>query len=310
MTKANDIIKPPKTPKKYTCNACHLITRNKKDYNKHLITAKHMNSLEGYDKIPKIVIFSCECGNIYKHNSGLWRHKKLCKLNDVKVDASNNDVKVDASNDINILSNIVIELVKNNTELQKQTNEIQKQNQELQKQMIEVCKNNNNNNNVINSHNKTFNLQLFLNEECKDAMNMSEFIKSIELQLTDLENFAEVDYIEGMSKLIITQLKNTDLYKRPVHCSDGKRETLYIKEENKWEKEGPENKKMIGAVRAVDQKNIDLLFQWKDKYPTCLNTDSQYNDHYIKLLRSVVGGSEENVNKVIKKVSKEVIIDK
>jgi len=137
-----------------------------------------------------------------------------------------------------------------------------------------------------------------------------EHDKSIELQLVDLENFAEVDYAEGMSKLIIKQLRNTDLYKRPVHCSDAKRETLYIKEENKWEKEGPENKKMIGAVRAVDKKNIDLLFKWKDAHPTCLNTDSQYNDQYIKLLHSVVSGSEENVNKVIKKLSKEVVIGK
>jgi len=283
----------PKTVNIFICELCDFKGSKKSNLDTHFFTAKHKNKLELNElnnKNASFLEYTCRyCKKKYKARNSLWYHEQKC-VDQVTTlpDSSNNEIKV--------LTTLVLELVKSNND--------------LQKQMMEVCKNNSNNNNVINSHNKTFNLQLFLNEECKDAMNMSEFIKSIDLQLIDLEKFAELDYTEGMSNLIINQLKNTDMNKRPVHCSDGKRETLYIKEENKWEKEGPENKKMIGAVRAVDKKNIDLLFKWKDQYPTCLNTDSQYNDQYIKLLRSVISGSEENVNKVIKKVSKEVVIDK
>jgi hypothetical protein len=180
--------------------------------------------------------------------------------------------------------------------------------------MIEICKNNKNTvintNSNNNSNNKTFNLHFFLNEECKDAMNMSEFINTIQLKLSDLENIGKLGYIEGMSNIIIKQLNNTELNKRPVHCSDAKRETLYVKDEDKWEKEGPENKKMIKAVRGVDKKNYQMLNAWKTTYPKCLDSKSKQNDEYMILMSKVMDGDAENVNKVIKKVAKEVIIDK
>jgi hypothetical protein len=167
-----------------------------------------------------------------------------------------------------------------------------------------------NSHNTTNNNNKTFNLQFFLNEECKDAMNMSEFINSIELKLSDLENIGKLGYVEGMSNIIIKQLNDTDMYKRPVHCSDAKRETLYIKEENKWEKEGPENNKMIKAVHGVDRKNYQMLNTWKDAHPKYLDGQSKQCDEYMKLMSKVMDGAKENINKVIKKVAKEVLIDK
>ena len=298
------MIFPKVIPNKFTCEFCVYNTSNKKDYHKHLFTLKHINTINTikYNKLsPDDKEYRCDCGKKYKHNASLFNHKKKCS------DKSHDKCILDASsNEIKILSNLVLEVIKNN-------NELQKQNQDLQQKMFELCKNNKpiiNNNTNTNSNNKTFNLQFFLNEECKDAMNMSEFINSIQLKLSDLENMEKLGYIEGMSNIIIKQLNDTDMNKRPVHCSDAKRETLYIKEENKWEKEGPENKKMIGAVRGVDKKNYMMLNLWKDTYPKCMNSESNQCDAYMKLVGIVMSGDTENINKVIKKVSKEVVIDK
>ena len=195
--------------------------------------------------------------------------------------------------------------------------ELVKNNNDQQKQIVDVCQkiqpgtiNNTNSNNINTTHNKTFNLQFFLNEECKDAMNMSEFINSIELKLSDIENIGKVGYVEGMSNIIIKKLNNTDMYKRPVHCSDAKRETLYVKEENKWEKEGPENSKMLKAVYGMNKKNYVMLNVWKEAHPTCLDGQTKQCDQYMQIMCKVMDGNKENINKVIKKVAKEVVINK
>ena len=300
---------------RFICKLCDYLTSNKKDFSKHLSTRKHksnMNGIECNPINPPNIIFRCiKCEKQYKSRVGLWRHNKIC------LSYTNNNV-------IQLLINENKELINENKEFKNENKEIKniiielvKSNNELQKQMIDVCQKIQPINNTIihsnsnnNSNNKTFNLQLFLNEECKDALNMSEFINSIELKLSDLENMGKLGYIEGMSNIIIKQLNDTDMYKRPVHCSDAKRETLYIKEENKWEKENSENKKMIGAVRGVDKKNYMMLNKWKDEHPKCMNSESNQCDAYMKLVGIVMSGDTEHINKVIKKVSKEVIIDK
>ena len=193
--------------------------------------------------------------------------------------------------------------------------ELVKSNNDLQKQMVDVCQkiqpgNTTINNTNTNSHNKTFNLQLFLNEECKDAMNMSEFINSIELKISDLVNIGKLGYVEGVSNIIIKQLNDTDMYKRPVHCSDAKRETLYVKEENKWEKETQETNQMLTAVRGVNKKNYQMLHNWKETHPKCTDSKSTQCDDYMKIMSKVMDGDVENMNKVIKKVAKQVLIDK
>jgi hypothetical protein len=141
-------------------------------------------------------------------------------------------------------------------------------------------------------------------------MNMSEFINSIQLKISDLENIGKLGYVEGMSNIIIKQLNDTDMYKRPVHCSDAKRETLYVKEENKWEKETQETKQMITAVRGVNKKNFQLLTTWKETHPKCMDSKSNQSDEYMKVVSKVMDGDEENINKVIKKVAKQVLIEK
>ena len=315
---------------KFNCEPCHYLTSNKKDYNKHMATRKHQCSINSNNCNPinpQNEILTClNCEKIYKSRVGLWRHKKICvKSENITIGASISGASIsgasisDAShNTIQLLINENKELINENKEFKNENKEIKnmilelvKSNNELQKQMIEVCqKIQPGNNNTINSHNKTFNLQLFLNEECKDAMNMSEFINSIELKISDLENMGKLGYVEGMSNIIIKQLNDTDMYKRPVHCSDAKRETLYIKEENKWEKDTQETKQMLRAVRGVDKKNYKLLTTWKDTHPKCMDSKSHQSDDYMKVVSKVMDGDEENINKVIKKVAKQVVIDK
>jgi hypothetical protein len=321
-----------KLPCKFMCEVCDYSTSKKSSYDKHLLTVKHinrikMNNLE-QEKEQKDYFICNTCNKIYKARNSLWYHERKCKPTGEEVHQINqNDSSIsgasisDAShNTIQLLINENKELINENKEFKNENKEIKnmilelvKSNNELQKQMIEVCqKIQPGNNNTINSNNnnKTFNLQLFLNEECKDAMNMSEFINSIELKISDLENMGKLGYVEGMSNIIIKQLNDTDMYKRPVHCSDAKRETLYIKEENKWEKDTQETKQMLRAVRGVDKKNYKLLTTWKDTHPKCMDSKSHQSDDYMKVVSKVMDGDEENINKVIKKVAKQVVIDK
>ena len=124
------------------------------------------------------------------------------------------------------------------------------------------------------------------------------------MKLSDLENIGNQGYIEGVTNIIINHLNNTEMYKRPVHCSDAKRETLYVKEENKWEKEGPDNKKMKRAVQGVEKKNFLMLNQWKEKYPKCMDSESTQSDAYMKMISKLMNGNEDNINKVIKKIKR------
>ena len=170
--------------------------------------------------------------------------------------------------------------------------------------------NSNNYNGTTNSHNNTFNLQLFLNEQCKDAMNMSDFASSITLNVSDLDNFGKVGYVEGMSKLFIDTLRETDVCKRPIHCSDARRETLYVKDDDKWEREGPENTTITNAVRVVEHKNIVLVNEWAKQNPRCEDSRTAENAQYISMSRAVLDGDDRNIAKVIKRVAKAVVIEK
>jgi len=299
---------PTENKKIFNCDCCHYVCGKNSEYIRHLLTKKHIGNASGNNKITTI---KCKfCNKIYKSKKGLWGHNKLCSkgttIEENKViqdehisDASNNVIQL-LINENKDFKNMIIELVKSNTE--------------LQKQMIDVCQKiqPGNNNTVINtnSHNKTFNLQLFLNEECKDAMNMSDFINSIEIKISDLVNIGKLGYVEGVSNIIIKQLNDTDLNKRPVHCSDAKRETLYVKEENKWEKETQDTKQMLTAVRGVNKKNYQMLHNWKEKDPKCMDSKSKQCDEYMKIMTKVMDGDIENINKVIKKLAKEVVIEK
>lgn len=310
---SNDMMtkKVAKVAKDYECKSCDYSTCKKNNFNKHLQTSKHLSNTSSYTKYKPKDYICKTCNKIYKSRHGLWNHKKKCMFKDKNI------IVDQSSNEINTMTGLMIEIVKSNNEIQKQNSDLQKQNIDLQKQVLEICQKmqqptiTTNSNNTNNSHNKTFNLHFFLNEECKDAMNMSEFIESIKLKISDLENIGKVGYIEGMSNIIIEKLNDTDINKRPVHCSDLKRETIYIKEENKWEKDTEDAKKMVKAVREVNRKNYNLLANWKDTHPSCTDSSSKQSEEYTILVGEVVMDNDEtNVKKVIKKVAKQIVIDK
>ncbi len=290
----------------YSCEKCDFNTSNKNDYNRHIKTKKHIsNGLPSFsmEKTQKNS-YTCDCGKTYKDNSGLWRHKKNCKI-DATADTEENIIL--GTTEISE-KDLIMLIVKQNTELIKENNE-------FKNMMMEVIKNgtHNNNNNTNNSHNKAFNLQFFLNETCKDAMNITDFVESIKLQLSDLENVAEVGYVEGISNIIVKNLKKLDVTQRPVHCTDKKRETMYVKDEDTWEKD-EENKQMHKVVKKVTDKNARLILKYKEAHPDCMTYHSRFNDKYNKIIVESMGGSGNNMfekeEKIIAKVSKEVTVDK
>jgi len=292
--------------KNFKCDICYYTCSFKRDWNRHILSSKHQNWANGNNlelKMPKNdhlqkSYHSCNCGKKYNTQSGLWKHQKKCDGN-MKFDLTNND---------NVTS-MLFEVIKSN--------------QELQKQMFEVCKsvqstniNTINQNNIqhTNSHNKTFNLQFFLNETCKDAMNISEFIDNIKLQLSDLENIGKLGYVEGISNIIIKNLRELDVEKRPVHCSDTKREIMYVKDDDKWEKEQEDKHKIKEVISSVVSKNLQLLPEFQKKYPQCMNSESKKSDEYNQIIMETMGGGigcgEKNKEKIIRKIAKEVTIDK
>ena len=303
----------PKNPI-FLCEKCHYTTSNKKDFNKHEITRKHTTqSGEDINDIKKISKKShddyiCDCGNKYKFYSGLWRHQKKCSL---KVNINNstftntNNYKKDTLDNID-KDNIILTLLQ--------------QNKQLQEQILEFCKkerihnSHNNNNNNTNSNNK-FNLQFFLNETCKDAMNIMDFANSLKLKISDLENVGNIGYIEGISHIIVKNLKELDVSKRPLHCSDIKREILYVKDKDEWCKENEDKDKLREAIKHIAHKNIQMIPEWKKENPDYKLDDGVINDKYLKIVMQSMGGSnkQEDVtyeNKIISKIAKNVIIDK
>jgi len=218
--------------------------------------------------------------------------------------------------DNQLCKKLMIELMKSNRQLQSQMLEMMKSSQSQiinsTPSTVGVASNGDHNTiNNINSHNPTFNMNLFLNEKCKDAMNMKDFVNSIQLNLADLENVGRLGYVEGMSNIFIDNLQKTDVYKRPVHCSDVKRETLYVKDDNHWERDGPIHRKMVNAVLAVEQKNVALVSEWAKEHPTCMNSNTKDNEKYFKLSKVATDGEKNgNIAKVIRNVAKNVSIDK
>jgi hypothetical protein len=268
-----------------------------------LNTHKHINATNAnLNNALKINEKICSiCNHNFKHASSLSRHKKKCNNNENKIINSPDDVKM--------LTSLIMELVKSNTDLQKQT-------LEMQQQMLDVCKNSNtiiNNTNNNHSNNKTFNMQVFLNEKCKDAMNLTDFVNSMTLDFSDLEELGELGYVEGISRQMVRKLNEMDIYKRPIHCSDLKRETVYVRDNNVWEKETELYQKLRMAIKYITKKNGDLMIPWRNAHPQCMNLQHPLNDKYLGIMNQAMGGKgefAESESKIIKKISKCVMIDK
>jgi hypothetical protein len=302
------IAKSPKNRHIFECKICDYYTSNKFDYEKHLQTMKHKNSylsmvssdfsIHLSPKSPKKMYTCVNCNKKYKDNSGLWRHKKICTFENINENS-------------NMIENNNITEIPDLKDFMKY---LMKENSDMKNMMIEVIKNGTHNTTNLNSHNKTFNLQLFLNETCKDAMNIMDFVDSVNVQLSDLEKVGEIGYVDGISNIIVKHLKALDVEKRPVHCTDFKREILYIKDDNKWEKEDEDNNKMRKVIKKIAYKNQRLLPEFKKEHPDYNKYHSKYSDQYNKLVVESMGGSGNNdlekEDKIIKKISKEVTINK
>ena len=280
----------------FACIFCDYSTSRKSQYNRHILTNKHkiltktdLNSSKG-----SINTYKCECGNEYIHRQSLYNHKKKCTNN----------------NKDNNKDNIIMMLLQQNSELIKEQTDVKQLILELVKNGI----NNTTNNINTNSNNKTFNLQIFLNETCKDAMNITDFVDSIKLQLSDLEKVGEVGYVEGISNIIIKNLNELDETKRPLHCTDKKRETIYIKDQGQWEKEDDNKSKLKKTINKIANKNIKLITQFREKYPECRKSESKLSDKYNKMIIEAMGGLGDNnvekEDKIIRNIAKNVVIEK
>ena len=303
----------------FECKICDFMTSKESNYNTHLTTRKHKNLTNPNIFLPENLskVHTCKCGKIYKHLSTLCAHKKKCtninititdtidSTDESKIENNNKDIIELLIKESSEMKNIVLEIMKSNSELQKQ-------NSEIQKKMFEMCKTNTT---TINSHNnnKTFNLQFFLNEQCKDAMNISDFANSFDLQLSDLESVGELGYVEGITKIFVDKLNSMDIYKRPIQCSDAKREILYVIDDNKWEREERSNPKIRYAIKSISFRNMKLANLWSDTYPESKDGDSHMNDIYMKLIKESTGGNGEisvNEDKIIRRIAKNILIDK
>jgi hypothetical protein len=292
MTTNDNKIKP-KLSQKYFCEVCHYNTVKKSNYSNHLLSAKHIKTTNNNENKSKISSkHKCDfCEKEYNDRAGLWRHKKKCFQKEKQEIIENDNNK-----------ELIMLLIKENSE--------------LKNMMMDVIKNGTNNisNSNINSNNKTFNLQVFLNETCKDAMNIMDFVDSIKIQLSDIESIGQIGFVNGMSKLIIKHLNALDENMRPIHCNDPKRDSLYVKDANVWEKEDPDNKKIKKAIKYISHKNICALPEWKAKYPDCVYSDSLKSDQYNQIIIEAMGGSGDNdaekADKIVKKIAKVVTIDK
>jgi len=333
----------PKTPQNYECKNCNYITSNKKDYNKHILTLKHIKSLKE-DKMeinlsqeisPKYSCSQCNyntnkhsnflihesskkhiarisniasCGNknqcnicnkTYSKYSGLWKHKKTCQVLEPKKELTN-ELREPEMKPLMLTVEMFMDLMKQNKEL-------------IELVKTNSCANVTNNTNCNN--NNQFNLHFFLNETCKNAMNITDFVNSIQLTTQDFENTGKLGYVDGITKIIINKLNSVDTTTRPMHCTDVKRETLYIKDENVWEKEDEHKTKFKKVINQIANKNLQQLKIWKDEHPDCINLDTNDNIAFRKYYRVALGGGtndedEKFLDKIKRNVLKEIVVDK
>jgi hypothetical protein len=304
-----------KIPKKFRCECCYYYTSNKKDYEKHLLTSKHQKVLDGSNvevmEVNKIPIYTCECSKTFKTHGGLWKHKaKGCCVNNTNL--VNNDTESDVKNGNN-----------NSSDKDELINYLIKENQEFKNMILEIVQKDSYNQSTTNTHshshnnnnNKTFNLNFFLNETCKDAMNMKDFIKSLEMSLPELEKMGEVGFAEGMSRVFVDRLNQLDVTKRPIHCSDVKREIIHIKDDNKWEKDNANMDRLRKIIKQLTIKNILRVDDWKKANQGCTEYNSRKNEQYLRINMEAIGPVDDaetnrDFGKIIRRLAESTTIDK
>ena len=288
-----------KLQKTFSCETCDYITSRRSSYDKHLLTAKHCEVTLGDKKVAKSStnipnLICSQCCKEYSSRNGLWKHKKSCVSNQKMptIISQNNSAE-----QIKIITDVVVEVLKNGTNVTNNNH------------------NNSHNTTNNNSHNKTFNLNFYLNETCKDAIDIGDFVKSIKVKLDDLEYTGRQGYAEGVTNIIVNNLNSITRHERPIHCTDEKREVLYIKNEGEWIKETDNKPILTNAIKTIANENIKQISEWTKLYPDCRDADSKKNNLYLKIVSNAMSGGtkeecEKNYNKIIRNIVRETIIDK
>ena len=301
--------KQPKPAFRFYCEKCDYGTAKKCNYDEHLGTDKHKRVTNGLHLGQKTAknqpensetpeTFICSCGKQYLHRQGLWRHKKTCSVISCAEDLTDSSKQ----------QQLVEYLLKENSEFKQLMIE-------QNKQMIELAKNAGNNNNSHNTNTNNFNLNFFLNETCKNAMNIMDFVSQLQVGIKELEDTGRLGFAEGISKIFINGLKQMDVSDRPIHCSDSKRDIVYIKDKDQWNKESDEKLILTNAIKHVAHKNIKQISEWTKDNPEFNDSSSKQNDKYLKIVSNSMNGSSEeetnkNYNKIIKNIVKETVINK
>ena len=335
----------------YECVKCNYTTNFKVNYERHLTTEKHKKNFYEKKKEPKEEIkHICSlCNKEYMNYRSLWKHKKTCvsKQQDTITTTSEVNGNIEILQNTFVTGNVIskeiftpqlfMEVLKQSKELQEvlveqnkelqnkllekenklleKENQLLEQNKEYHKEIIELTKKQTTNINTQNNTNQQFNLQFFLNETCKDAMNIVDFVNSLKLTTDDFETTGKLGFIDGISRIFIKELKKLETEKLPIHCTDLKRETVYIKDNNIWEKENNEKQKLKWTIDKIAQLNLNQLQNWQEKYPVCRENNTKENQHFFKLAAVALGGrgkDEEDKyrDKIMKNVLKEVVLDK
>ena len=289
----------PKSSKNFYCEKCDYSTSRRSQWTRHIATAKHLMDNLDNKKVPNNfkAEYMCECGKSYNYMSGLCKHKKMCNKTNLEI----------------INSDVIDKLLEQNITLITQNQEFKQLLIDQNSKMMELA---NKNNTVINNTtNNTFNMQFFLNVQCKDALNIVEFVNSLKVQIHDLEETGRLGYIDGISRIFINGLNELDVNKRPIHCSDLKRETIYIKDQDIWEKENDNRQKLKQAIRTIASKNIKQIPVWQKEHPEYVDSSSKINDKYLRIVSNSMNGltieeTQKNYDKIISKVAREVVIQK
>jgi len=339
--------KMPKNAKIFSCDFCDFKCSKQSNFDAHLATRKHQMITNDNKKLPENAEkrqsrLSCHCGKTYQYRSGLSRHRTLCTVPEpaqqntceISMDELTNAVISPYANTHIIVppynphpeiqpsesTRLILELMRDNQEFKNLLIEQNKIMLELVKNTQIVAANNstiasNNNNNNNNSNNKQFNIQFFLNEQCKNAINLSDFVENLKLNFDDLENVADKGYVEGITQIFMNGLKELDIYTRPVHCTDVKRETVHVRENSIWVKDTPDQAKIKAAIRRIAFRNIQQISKWNKEHPDYKILDSNDFKRSFQIMKqslgnTVPGGVEKNNDKITKNLLKAVYLDK
>jgi hypothetical protein len=295
--------------KEYFCTKCEYYTKKNSDYMKHLKTKKHSNRMNEEKKN------ICDlCNKLYSSQSNLWKHKQRCRAKEHSIKKKEQFIKPEK-----FTNDMILELIKQNKELQttliEQSAAIMEQNSKLVEMTSKGQTNINNTNSNNTTNNNQFNINLFLNERCKNAVNIVDFLNSLQVQIQDLEKTGKLGYVEGISSIFLKGLRELNVYQRPIHCTDLKRETVYVKDNDTWEKDNADKTKLKNAIKLIAKKNLKTLPKWQQENPDFITLDTKENNDYLKIALNSLGGQSEEedekfTGKIIRNVLKDVVIDK